>query len=150
MKRVAIRAGHAAVLAAGLLAATLCGCTDLDLKPLPTVGSEAGDQAVAQPSLRNDVQPIFTARCAVVGCHITATEANFGLVLTDPETSRRNIVNVPSGLYPPFTRVVPGDSSMSILPTMLITGEMPKQGPPLSQPTIDTIRNWIDQGAQDN
>jgi hypothetical protein len=135
---------------AGLLAGGLAACTDLDLNPLPTVGSNPGDQAVAQPSLRSDIQPIFTARCAVVGCHITATEANYGLVLKDAVTSRSNIVNVPSGKYPPFLRVVPGSSVTSVLPAMLLSQEMPKQGPPLSQGTIDTIRNWIDQGAQDN
>jgi hypothetical protein len=131
-------------------AAALAACTDLHLNPLPTVGSNPGDQAVAQPSLRNDVQPIFTARCAVVGCHITATEANYGLVLKDPVTSLQSLINVPSGKYPPFLRVVPGSAITSVMPSMLQDQEMPKAGPPLSQGTIDTIRNWIDQGAQDN
>ena len=71
-------------------------------------------------------------------------------MLTDATTSRNNLVNVPSGQYPPFRRVVPGNSVISVMPSMLADQEMPKQGPPLSQGTIDTIRNWIDQGAQDN
>ena len=143
--------GHRALVGVlGVLALGLFACTDLKLNPLPTVGSSPGDVPVAQPSLRTDVQPIFTARCAIVGCHIAATEANYGLVLTDATTSRNNIVNVPSGKYPPFLRVVPGSSVTSVMPSMLLSQEMPKQGPPLSQGTIDTIRNWIDQGAQDN
>jgi hypothetical protein len=139
-----------ALAAMALLVAGLSACTDLDLKPLPTVGSQAGDQAVAQPSFRNDIQPIFTARCAVVGCHITPTEANLGLVLKDAETARANIVDVPSGEVQGVFRVVPGDSATSWLMIKLDTGEMPKQGGMLSQGTRDTIRNWIDQGALDN
>jgi len=141
---------RAGLVAAGLLALGLAACTDLKLNPLPTVGSNPGDQAVAQPSLRTDVQPIFTSRCAIVGCHVTATQANYGLVLTDATTSRNNIVNVPSGKYPPFIRVLPGNASASVLWSMITDQEMPKAGPPLSQDTSDTIKNWIDQGAQDN
>ncbi|HEV8200256.1 MAG TPA: hypothetical protein VGS03_09565 [Candidatus Polarisedimenticolia bacterium] len=141
---------RAVVVLLGLLACGPTACTDLELNPLPTVGSSPGDQAVAQPSLRTDVQPIFTARCAIAGCHIIATEANYGLVLTDAVTSHDNLVNVPSGKYPPFLRVLPGNSSASVLAAMIDDQEMPKAGPPLSQGTIDTIKNWIDQGAQDN
>lgn len=38
----------------------------------------------------------------------------------------------------------------SYLMSRLDAGEMPKQGPMLSQGTRDTIRNWIDQGALRN
>lgn len=153
-RRRAARAAGTVLLAA--LAAGLAACTDLDLNPLPTVGSDPADQAVAQPSLRNDVQPIFTARCAVVGCHITATEANLQLVLKDAETSYANLVNVESGDHPgqDIFRVVPGSSAQSWLmyriETAPVEERMPKGAEPLSQGTIDTIRNWIDQGAQDN
>ena len=142
--------GHTAValaIAAGLLA---WGCTDLHLEALPTVGSGAGDVAVANPSFAHDVQPIFTARCAVTGCHVTPTQANLGLVLTDEATSYGNLVNVPSVEFPSALRVVPGSSATSYLMSKLDAGEMPKQGPMLSQGTRDTIRNWIDQGAPRN
>jgi hypothetical protein len=147
-RRTAALAARLAALALG--AAGLCACTDLDLNPLPTVGSDAGDPVVAQPSLRNDIQPIFTARCALAGCHITSTEANLGLVLKDAATSRANLVDVPSGEIQGVMRVVPGSAAQSWLMSKLETGEMPKQGGMLSQGTRDTIRNWIDQGAQDN
>jgi len=133
------------------LGAALCtGCSDADLNPLPTVGSDDGDPVIAQPSLARDIQPIFSARCAIPGCHITATEANLGLVLTDAATSHARLVNVPSGEIDGVIRVVPGDSTMSWLMVLLDTGEMPKEGAMLSQGTRDTIRNWIDQGAQNN
>ncbi|HZN02260.1 MAG TPA: hypothetical protein VFD06_01605 [Candidatus Polarisedimenticolia bacterium] len=139
-------------LAAAALGAALCaGCSDTDLNPLPTVGSDDGDPVVAQPSFARDVQPIFTARCAVAGCHITPTEANLGLVLTDAATSYAHLVNVPSGeVTGGVLRVLPGSAIMSWLMVKLDTGEMPKEGAMLSQGTRDTIRNWIDQGAQNN
>jgi hypothetical protein len=136
------------VAVAGALLA--CGCTDLHLEALPTVGSGTGDVAVANPSFARDLQPIFTARCAVTGCHVTPTEANLRLVLTDEATSYGNLVNVPSVEFPSAVRVAPGSSATSYLMSKLDAGEMPKQGPMLSQGTRDTIRNWIDQGAARN
>src|SRR5262249_35479738 len=73
----------ASALASGIL---VWSCSDLHIEPLPTIGSDPGDVAIANPSLARDIQPIFTARCAIPGCHITATQANLGLVLTDPVT----------------------------------------------------------------
>ena len=146
-----------AALAIG--AALGSACSDTDMKPLPTVGSTVDDPVVLQPSLARDIQPIFSARCAIPGCHVTATEANLGLVLKDAPTSYANLVNVPSGEVtgdPPILRVRPGDASGSWLIFLLEAGttddplRMPKAGEPLSANTIQTIRNWIDQGAQDN
>jgi hypothetical protein len=142
---------HAGAFAAALGAALLlAACSDLHIDALPTVGSDAGDPVVAMPSFRTDIQPIFTARCAVAGCHITPTQANLGLVLTDAVTSRAHLVNVDSIEIPGILRVAPSDSANSYLMLKLDAFEMPKAGPPLSQGTRDTIRNWIDQGALDN
>jgi hypothetical protein len=154
MRRPGAR-GHAvpggALLAGAFGAALLlAACSDLHIEALPTVGSDPGDPAVAVPSFRTDIQPIFTARCAVAGCHITPTQANLGLVLTDAATSLGHLVNVDSVEIPGILRVVPGDSANSYLMLKLDAFEMPKQGPALSQGTRDTIRNWIDQGALDN
>lgn len=148
-------AGHGAAgglfFAAALGAAlVLFACSDLDVNPLPTVGSDANDPVIANPSFAADIQPIFTGRCAIPGCHVTPTEANLGLVLTDPATSRANLVNVDSVEIPGILRVVPGDAANSYLMLKLDAFEMPKEGPALSQGTRDTIRNWIDQGALDN
>ena len=145
------RAGRGRAAFVLALAAALCAaCSDTDLNPLPTVGSNDGDPVIAQPSLARDIQPIFSARCAIPGCHITATQANLGLVLKDAASTYANTVNVPSGQIGGVVRVVPGDSSMSWLMVLLDTGEMPKEGAMLSQGTRDTIRNWIDQGALNN
>jgi len=141
------RAGFGAVAAAGML---LSACTDLDIKPLPSVGSDASDPAIVNPSFAGDIQPIFMARCAVAGCHITPTEANLGLVLKDAPTSYAHLVSVPSLEFPGVNRVEPEDSAASYLMFKLDAGEIPKSGPVLSQGTRDTIRYWIDPGAPAN
>ncbi len=143
-----MKARSAAVALLCLL--TLVACTDLHVGPLPTIGSSATDRVVVRPSLRRDIQPVFTARCAVAGCHITPTEANLGLVLTDAPTSYGHLVNVDSVEFPGYKRVLPFDSISSYLMLKLDAGEMPKAGPMLSPGTRETIRNWIDQGAPDN
>jgi hypothetical protein len=141
----------AATIAGAILGLVIqAGCSDLHVDPLPTTGSSADDPVVVMPSLRRDIQPIFTARCAVAGCHVTATEANLGLVLKDADASYAHLVNVDSVEQPGFKRVVPGDALMSYLMLKLDAGEMPKQGPPLSEGTRDTIRNWINEGAPNN
>jgi hypothetical protein len=140
-----IRIG-AAALCAGLVAA----CSQVDLKPLPTVGSDPGDPAIARPSLSRDIQPIFSDRCAIPGCHIAPTQADLGLVLKDADTSYADLVNVDSKEVPGVPRVSPGDAANSYLVIKLQDGTMPKQGPPLSQGTITTISNWINQGAAKN
>jgi hypothetical protein len=133
-----------------LLALFLTACSDLHVEPLPTVGSSASDPVIANPSFAGDIQPIFTARCALAGCHITPTEANLGLVLKDAHTSYANLVNVDSVEAPGLKRVAPGDVPMSYMMSKLASGEMPKSGPMLSPGTIFTIRNWIEQGAANN
>ncbi len=144
--RYALRA-----LASGAAAAlVVASCTDLRLSTQSTIGSDPGDPVITDPSLATDIQPIFTARCAFAGCHITPTEANLRLVLTDAPTSFQNLVNAPSVEAPGSSLVVPGDAANSYLMFKLQTGSMPKTGPNLSPGTLATIGNWIDQGAQPN
>ena len=57
----------------------LAGCADFSSPADPTGGLP--DVLIANPSLRLDIQPIFTARCAQGGCH-TPASAQGGLVLT--------------------------------------------------------------------
>ena len=142
----------ASIAAAALYAGLIAACSQADLKPLPTVGSDSGDVPIANPSFSRDIQPIFSDRCAIPACHIAPTAANFGLALTDAETSYANLVKVDSKLVPGQPRVDPGSAANSFLVSTLQDQPvlMPLQGPPLSQGTIDTIVNWINQGAAKN
>ncbi len=116
----------------------------------------SSDDGGSEPtvSFANDVQPIFTANCALAGCHNAAT-AQQGLVL-EAGSAFSNIVNVPSSEQPSVFRVSPGDADASYLVRKIrgtsgITGgRMPLNRTPLSAAQIDTIATWVNEGAADN
>ena len=105
-------------------------------------------------TLSGDVQPIFTANCAVPGCHTGAKPAQ-GLDLGAGH-AYGSLVNVASGECPLFKRVLPTRPDQSYL-VFKITGppqpcfsgnQMPSgSAPPLSTADRSTISAWIMQGA---
>ena len=124
-------------------------------------------------SLSRDVQPIFSASCATAFCHGAPLAAPMSLQSSD---SFASLVGVPSCEAPALKRVEAGNSVVSYLvvkldgtqPTILNAGgcatcdfgvgsvnncggRMPLTGPPyLSDAQIQPIRDWIDQGANNN
>jgi hypothetical protein len=108
-------------------------------------------------SLERDVQPIFDQNCAFGGCHAEpdppeGMSLEAGRIFTD-------VVGVTSSQAPPLLRVEPGRSDRSYLINKLegtqasVGGRgqrMPFGSDPLDGETIQAIREWIDQGAQDN
>ncbi len=100
-----------------------------------------------------DVQPIFTRSCAFLGCHAGTSPAQ-GLNL-ESGNAYGNLVNVQSAEIADVVRVNPGMSAASYLVRKLegtsIVGErMPFGGPYLPDAEIQVIRDWIDQGADNN
>ena len=96
---------------------------------------------------------VFTPTCATPGCHVGAA-APRGLVLDDAN-SFGLLVNVASDEDPAFLRVAPGDPDNSYLiqkleGTASFGARMPLNGAPLAQVDIDTIRQWITDGAIDD
>jgi hypothetical protein len=93
---------------------------------------------------------IFTPICT--RCHSGAA-APEGLEL-DAAHSYALLVGVPSGEVPSIDRVNPGnpDSSYIVLKLEnapgIVGAQMPDGGPYLPQSTIDVIRQWITNGAQ--
>ena len=79
----------------------------------------AADVAVAEPSFARDVQPIFTRRCSIGGCHSLAS-AQAGLDLTEGR-SYDALVNVPSRLGTQLL-VSPGAPDASWLVAMIGPG----------------------------
>ena len=127
-------------------------CTDFEapeVTPLP-------DVLVTNPTLSNDVQPIFTARCATVSCHNFATH-QVGLNLAEGY-SYDHTVNVQAVFRPTWKRIVPGDANNSFLVQVLLAdpskhpeiSRMPLGRPPLTDNQINTIINWVNQGALRN
>lgn len=101
-----------------------------------------------------DVQPIFTAKCAI--CH-QGGAAPGGLGL-ESGSAYKNLVNVKS-TESPLQRVAPGAPDKSYLLNKLLGtqgqvggsgAQMPFGQPPLSQSQINSIQQWISQGAPDD
>ncbi|HEU5186763.1 MAG TPA: hypothetical protein VFU01_19475 [Gemmatimonadaceae bacterium] len=144
-----------------LLGATLAtavalayGCADFESTVDPTGGLP--DVEVLNPSFANDIQPIFTRRCAIGGCH-TVNTARATLVLTAGH-AYDSIVNKPAFLAPQFDRVEPGNADTSWVVRMIEDNDarrfnfarMPLGGQPLTRNQIATIVNWIENGAPRN
>lgn len=94
---------------------------------------------------------VFTPTCAVAGCHAgTNPAANLNLEAGKAYVS---LVNVASTQNPTMKRVLPGDDGQSYLVKKLTgtgTSQMPLGGPALASATIDSIKKWINLGAQNN
>ena len=140
------------LVAAASLAALVVACADFEspkMAPLP-------DVLVATPSLANDLQPVFTARCATVSCHNFATH-QVGLILAEGYTYDRT-VNVSARRRPGWKRIVPFKPDSSFLVQVLSSdttkhpeiSRMPLGRPPLTANQIQNIVTWISQGAQRN
>src|SRR5206468_3801592 len=105
-------------------------------------------------SFGGDVQPIFSARCAVPLCHSGATPTQ-GLDLS-PGRSYAAIVGRPSTERPDLKIVDPGAPATSYLEwkiagapagQSILGSAMPLTGGPLSAAEQAIIRNWIAEGA---
>ncbi len=123
------------------------GCGgDNPAEPSPSPVNSSGLSKFSQ--IQNQ---IFSQNCTSSGCHGTANnQAN--LLLTEGN-SFSNLVNVQSVLFPQYKRVVPGNSSQSLLIKILkgeVSPQMPLNRTPLPAEIIDSIAAWIDDGALNN
>jgi mono/diheme cytochrome c family protein len=88
---------------------------------------------------QDHVLPIFEEHCAE--CH-GAEDPEEGLELTRYRTAIVGSMNGPV--------IEPGDPDNSYLVELIVKGEMPKRGDPLSPDQIDIITAWIEAGAPEN
>ena len=102
----------------------------------------------------SSVQKVFTASCALPTCHSTFARQG-GLVLDSEDVSFASLINRPAVLAEAaqagLVRVKPRDPENSFLIRKL-RGQgpgdpMPQGTPPLSEPVIDMIEDWIRRGA---
>ena len=124
--------------------------------------SDSDDGGTTDPppedvSFSQDIQPIFTANCALSGCH-SGTNPQQGMNLSSGQ-AYANIVNVASLELPSMDRIEPSDPDNSYLVNKIqgthvdVGGSgsrMPLGRAPLTQATIDQIREWVADGAPDN
>lgn len=129
-------------------------CADFSNAPDPAFGLP--DVEVAAPTLSRHVQPIFTRRCSIGGCHSLGTR-QAGLALT-PGVSYAELVNQPAVLRRGSLLVVPFRADSSWLMAMLEGdparragfARMPLASAPLTPNQLRTIANWINRGARDD
>ncbi len=120
-----------------------------DANPFCLEATEHSDLAWIQ-------EHIFTPSCAdFTACH-QGRALQAGELSLEPEDSHEQLVNVQSGLFDEFDRVVPGDPEASYLMIILgqfdgpideDTGTMPYNSPLLCQEMRDAVERWIEAGA---
>ena len=128
-----------AFLAALILALALAACAPQPAAPAPTQAPAPTEAAAASGgavSFANDVLPIFKGSC--VGCH----GGSAGLALSSYDSLMAGSAN--------GAVINPGDAAGSRLFVKVQSGQMPRGGSKLSDAKLQTIRDWIDAGAQNN
>lgn len=130
-------------------------CSDGGDPVSPGGGNDGGDDGpdTTAVSFADDVLPILTSTCASASCHAPQTRSG-GLALGGAD-AYDDLVGVTSAGYGPAVRVVPGDPSASVLYQKLLGNasfgaRMPLGGSPLSDDALDSIREWIEEGANDD
>ena len=114
--------------------------TDVPTEPPPTeVPTEASAADSAGVSFANDVFPIIDSRCA--NCH-GGERIEEGLVML---TYADIMAGSDNGLV-----IVPGDPANSLLVELIANQKMPKRGPKLTPPQVQTITEWVAAGAPNN
>lgn len=144
------------LLFVGTLAMATLACAG-DGTSGPPGNNGNGNDGDGTVSFAVSVQPIFTASCALSGCHAGLTP-QLGQNLSQGQAFS-NIVNVPAVEVPGLMRVRPNlpDSSYLVHKIQGTQGtvggsgaRMPLTGCCLDQAQIDIIRTWISQGAVNN
>ena len=112
--------------------------------------------ANAAPVTLTQIQAdVFSPACS--GCHSGPTGNSLpgGMNLSSANDSHAALVNVQSLQVGALNRVTPGDPDNSYLiqkleGTHTVGSRMPQGGPFLDQATVDSIRQWITDGAPNN
>jgi hypothetical protein len=116
------------------------------------VDPEEEQPGIEDPSFAQHIQPIFTASCALSGCHNAGAAAGLDL---RAGRSYAQLVGVASTQDPSTLRVEAGDAQNSYLVIKIegrqsIGSRMPLGRTSLSAEETGTVRNWIGLGAEDN
>lgn len=112
------------------------------------------ERTATTPAIRSWSSDVFPLLSICATCH----GANGGLTLTPIATAYGELVNVVSNLdggCSTLRRVDPFDSALShffkkLEGTQDCGSRMPQGGPFFSAPQLDTVRDWIDEGAPNN
>ncbi len=123
---------------------------------LASNGASAEFRFTPVVSLAAQIQPVFNAGCAFVGCHAASDQFAPGADLVlDAQIASAQLVGQSSAQAAGQILVVPGDPGASYLLAKLdgsatIGDRMPVGGPFLTPGETQAFRLWIEQGAEDN
>lgn len=132
--------GLALVIAAAAIAATFALAQPLlDTPGVASTGDVAAKSGSAVPSYKSEVVPILTRYC--FRCH-GPDRADKGLRL---DSYRRIMAGDSYGAI-----LIPGDSSLSAMVSVIRNGTMPHDSTKLPPAEIDALARWIDAGAPQN
>jgi hypothetical protein len=106
---------------------------------LPSPTDTPAPPGAGGTSFSGDVLPVLTSRCD--RCH-GGNRIEAGLDLLSYAGVMAGSEDGPV--------VIPGDSANSSLVQVIISGEMPRRAPRLPDSEIETVANWVDEGALDN
>ncbi|MYC76577.1 hypothetical protein F4X10_12505 [Candidatus Poribacteria bacterium] len=108
--------------------------TETTPPPVAVAEAEPAEEEVGV-SFQNDILPILEKNCALAGCHVAGGAA--GLDLTGYDSFEK------SGAF------VPGNARKSLVIIRIDGGGMPPAGP-LDDDLVDLVKDWIDEGAENN
>jgi hypothetical protein len=117
-----------------------------------TAANPAGEIRGQLIGFADNIQPLFTANCAVSTWHVAGSSTGAPMSLAAGVSVTNLVGQVASGSA--GTRVIAGDSANSVL-YKRITGttagaQMPSGRPLLPENERNLIKVWIDMGAQNN
>lgn len=110
--------------------------------PTTSAGTDAPPTeaaATSTVSFSGNIFPIFEAKCNK--CH-GVEKVKEGLDMTSYDNLMAGSFNGPV--------VVPGNADESLLVELIVRGKMPNRGPKATEGELQTIRDWINQGALNN
>ena len=107
--------------------------------PAATETTPAAESASAGVSFAADIKPIFDTRC--IKCH--------GVERTKEGLDMQTYENILAGSNNGPV-IEPGNADNSLLVQLIVDGEMPDRGDPVTPDELQLIINWINQGALNN
>ena len=140
---MAINVQRFLLLIIGLLFCVL-GCTrervEVTMLDDHSTPMETHEPVDVEAAFEQNLLPILTARCALSGCHVA--DGPHGLDFRTYESFTAGGEHGPA--------FIPGNAEDSEIVEQIVSGNMPPEGPPLTDAEIRLFVNWINQQeAQD-
>lgn len=109
------------------------------VETVPTEAPVTEAPTASGVSFANDVQPILNQKC--INCH-GVDRIREGLDLRTYDTLFAGSQN--------GSVITPGDANNSLFVQLIVEGEMPNRGTPVTPEELQIIIDWVNQGALNN